>query len=165
MRGPKLAEVLNALSGAAREALKRRNPHLDREFSLAEEPDPTIYASAVEAEDGSVVVTIDGMRLVSELNAREHWSVRQRRVRRQKRILLGALAAVRQPKGKHWEVTIERVGVRNLDDDNLAGSAKHLRDAVAEWLGTGDAITDPVTWRVAQTLAQKYGCTITIRSC
>lgn len=35
-------------------------------------------------------------------------------------------------------ITITRLGPRELDDDNLAGSAKHLRDGIADWLGVND---------------------------
>lgn len=47
-------------------------------------------------------------------------------------------------------VTLTRIGVRDLDTDNLAGAFKSVRDAVAAWLGCGDSPSDPVTWVYAQ---------------
>lgn len=35
-------------------------------------------------------------------------------------------------------ITITRIGPRELDGDNLAGSAKHCRDGVSDWLGVND---------------------------
>jgi hypothetical protein len=46
-------------------------------------------------------------------------------------------------------VTITRIGQRNLDTDNLAGSQKGPRDSIARWLGIDDA-SPMVEWRYAQ---------------
>lgn len=46
-------------------------------------------------------------------------------------------------------VTLVRIAPRELDDDNLRGAFKAMRDAVAEWLGVDDA--DPrVEWAYGQ---------------
>ena len=46
-------------------------------------------------------------------------------------------------------VTITRIAPRALDDDNLAASAKHVRDGIADAMGLDDR--DPrVRWRYAQ---------------
>lgn len=47
-------------------------------------------------------------------------------------------------------VLLERIAPSiGLDDDNLAGSLKAVRDAIAEWLGLDDR--DPrVAWKYAQ---------------
>lgn len=42
-------------------------------------------------------------------------------------------------------VQLTRVSPRSIDSDNLSGSLKAVRDAVAEWLGVDDA-DDRVTW-------------------
>ena len=45
------------------------------------------------------------------------------------------------------EVTLIRVGKRLLDDDNLAGAFKHIRDGVAQSLGIDDGDKSKVTWK------------------
>jgi len=46
-------------------------------------------------------------------------------------------------------VLMTRIAPRKLDDDNLRGAFKAVRDQVAAWLGVDDA--DPrVTWAYAQ---------------
>lgn len=46
-------------------------------------------------------------------------------------------------------VTLTRYSAGTLDDDNLRGSLKAIRDGVADWLGVPD--NDPrVTWAYAQ---------------
>jgi hypothetical protein len=86
--------------------------------------------------DGSVLLPI---RLVSEANAHEHWRSRQRRAKAQR----GTAAAVMRslapiPPAPPLRVTITRIAPRQLDSDNLAGSGKHLRDGIADWLGIKD---------------------------
>ena len=39
-------------------------------------------------------------------------------------------------------VTITRLGPRALDSDNLASSGKHVRDAIATWLGVDDGVAE-----------------------
>lgn len=92
------------------------------------------------------------IKLVSEANAHEFWRARQRRAKAQRTIARMALRV--QCSGfLEWAgnatVTITRIAPRSLDDDNLAGSAKHVRDGVADALGINDR--DPrVAWRYAQ---------------
>ena len=62
-------------------------------------------------------------------------------------------------------ITITRIGPRKLDSDNLAGSAKHVRDGVADWLGIDDG-DERLTWEYAQRSggAGVYACEIVIES-
>ena len=46
-------------------------------------------------------------------------------------------------------ITLTRIGPRTLDDDNLAGGFKHVRDGVADWLGIDDG-DKRLTWRYEQ---------------
>lgn len=46
-------------------------------------------------------------------------------------------------------ITITRIAPVPLDDDNLAGSAKHVRDGIADWLGVDDG-SRLLTWRYEQ---------------
>jgi hypothetical protein len=52
------------------------------------------------------------------------------------------------------DVHLTRYASRALDSDNLVGSMKHVRDAVAHWLGIDDG--DPrVSYQVGQRIAAK----------
>ena len=46
-------------------------------------------------------------------------------------------------------ITITRVAPRALDSDNLAISAKSVRDGIADWLGVDDG-DKRLTWRYEQ---------------
>jgi len=78
-------------------------------------------------------------------------------VKRQRCLVLGALSSLvgaierARPRIAHdcVVVRLERVAPRALDDDNLRGALKAVRDAVAEALGIDDA--DPrVRWQYGQ---------------
>lgn len=87
-------------------------------------------------------------------NEREHWHARARRVKQERAAVQGSALVQLKPDGlqalrhlaKPLVVTFTRVGVRLLDDDNLAGAIKGIRDEVAVLLGTGDAPSAPVQW-------------------
>lgn len=107
-----------------------------------------VEASA-RAEGVEVIVVLKGLRLVSEANTRGHWSGRAGRSTAARALVGGALAGVAVPPGP-WCVRIVRAGPRALDTDNLAGSAKAVRDAVAAWLGVDDGPEAPVAWEYGQ---------------
>ena len=85
---------------------------------------------------------------VSLANMREHWAVRARRAkqhRQQAYLLTAALKSLRLPA----TVILTRVAPRLLDDDNLRGALKSVRDGIADRLCIDDR--DPrVTWRYGQ---------------
>jgi len=114
-----------------------------------------------------LTVNIPGLRLVSEANAHEHWRKRQRRALVQHLAVEAYLepmfprAAFAMP--APLVVTITRVGSRLMDSDNAVGSAKHVRDAVAKWLGRDDGPTCGVEWRVVQRKGP-YGVEIRIET-
>lgn len=92
------------------------------------------------------------VRTVSEANAHEHWRNRQKRAKTH-RLTAWAKTMNHSATDGPFEfplvVTITRVAPRALDDDNLAGSQKHVRDGIADALGIDDR--DPrVSWRYAQ---------------
>ena len=157
-----LKDVLSSLDEAARASLLRRNPHLVEAYQREVERANQVDARVTIEASGAIVVSLDGMKLASELNERETWQARSARAKRQQRAVLGALANVARPTADWWRVCTTRVGLRLLDSDNLAGAAKHVRDAVATWLGTGDGVTSPVDWEVAQRKAKTYGCIVRI---
>lgn len=97
------------------------------------------------------------MELPSLANQRLHWGDRKRQTRQQKRLtglyLRSALGGGSHPPPK--VVTFTRVGKRLLDDDNLSGAFKAVRDAVAEFFGVSDAPGGPVVWKYEQATALK----------
>lgn len=115
-----------------------------------------------------VTLHIDGVRVESEQNRRDHWAVKAKRVRAQKDLVLAALAgrdlaAFRA--APRLRVTFARVmGPRGrvMDaGDNLNGAFKACRDAVAHALKRDDG--DPWwDWRYdpVQVRGADYGVRI-----
>ena len=103
------------------------------------------------------------IRIHSEANERgSHWP-RTNRFKKQRKTVAWALwttfrgATPVLPR----TITLTRYGKGLLDDDNLAGGFKAVRDEIAAWLGVDDA--DPrVTWRYAQEKSKTYACRISI---
>jgi hypothetical protein len=99
---------------------------------------------------GRIVVLVP-VRIESSLNLREHWRTRANRNTSHRAAAFFALRAAGKfdPATIPCTVTITRIAPRLLDDDNLAGGAKSLRDGVADWLAIDDR--DPrVRWSYAQ---------------
>lgn len=104
------------------------------------------------------------IRTVSALNMREHWAKKAKRVKQERNVT--AIAAYAQDwsrdggppigeyslkaeAGESLSVTLTRIAPRQLDDDNLRGALKGVRDEVAAMLGVDDR--DPVVrWQYAQ---------------
>jgi len=66
--------------------------------------------------------------------------------------------------GRPVRCVIIRLG-RILDDDNLAGSAKQLRDAVAQYHGVGDGLDGPIRWEYRQEKRAYDGLRIRLETC
>lgn len=103
-----------------------------------------------------IVIEIDGLKTVSESNAHEHWRARQVRAKRQRASALAHLLGdkaltewICSHAEKHVNVTLTRLGPRKLDDDNLQGALKHVRDGVADYFGRDDG-SDFYSWSYAQ---------------
>lgn len=153
--------VLDALAPAQRESLLALNPHLaaPKQGATRRRAEPV---SAVVRRDGArLVLWCKGLRLESEANAHEPWQARARRARAQAAAVAAGLAQT-EPVPTPCAVTITRVGRGVLDSDNLAGSAKHVRDAVAAWLGVGDSPSDPVRWEVLQEKGEGYAVRVVV---
>jgi hypothetical protein len=88
------------------------------------------------------------MELPSASNLREHWAVRAKRVDSQRGKVTRRLPE-RETLPVLLVVRLTRVAPRRLDDDNLRGSLKAVRDAVATWLRVDDA-SPLVRWEYAQ---------------
>lgn len=100
---------------------------------------------------------------------------RARVARRHRRLAMMILTRTAAPfaramaAGRRITITLVRIGPGTLDDDNLSGACKAVRDGVADALGIDD--DDPrVRWRYAQRKSRarpigippEYGCEITL---
>lgn len=102
--------------------------------------------------------------VVSEANEREHHLVRAKRAKRQRETTLIALTkAIGRLEGRklleregRLLVCLTRLSAGRLDDDNLAGAFKHVRDEIARWLGCDDNPGAPVRWSVHQEPHKRY---------
>lgn len=100
-----------------------------------------------------MIFTIN-LRLGRGQNDREHHMSRARRVKREKEIVGWGLSGKRPPAGPVRVVLTRCFFGKGLDGDNLQGSLKSPRDAVATWLGRDDA--DPsIEWAYAQGTAKR----------
>ena len=76
------------------------------------------------------------IKIISEANMREHYMAKARRVKAHRK---AGWAIVKSSKATlPCTVTLTRIGVRKLDDDNLAGAFKGLRDGIADGFGIAD---------------------------
>lgn len=95
--------------------------------------------------EGEAVYIKLPLRTVSLANQREHWRKRHRRTKAERQAAFLATPKLTPP----CVVTLTRIAPRALDDDNLRGAFKAIRDGVADRLGVNDA--DPaVSWRYDQ---------------
>jgi len=107
-------------------------------------------------------------KLVSEANQRGHWRRKYQRGKQQKDAVVCAwLAAGRPTMAPPVRVLITRIGPKTMDSDNLAGSAKAVRDAIAEKVLRTDDGSPLILWEYAQRRAlkqkkEKYGCEVEV---
>lgn len=99
--------------------------------------------------------------VVSRSNVREHWAKRHARDLDHKLAVLGALNKQRKPPGP-WGVGLKRYGSRSMDDDNLRGALKAVRDAVAKWLGADDGPSSPIWWGYSQATCPRKNARVEI---
>lgn len=100
------------------------------------------------------------------LNERLHWAQRAKKVKHERHTTAWwiKVAKVQRPE-LPVTVTLTRLtsSALGLDDDNLRGSLKAVRDELASWLGVDDR--DPrVTWRYEQKLRAGFGVEVSIDS-
>ena len=97
------------------------------------------------------------------MNSREHWRRRAARVKAERVAVWAHLNGKEKPE-LPCIVTQTRLAPSNgLDDDNLAGSLKAVRDQVAEWLGVDDKRREIVRYEYEQRRAP-WGVEITYRA-
>ena len=121
---------------------------------------PEVADVVVTRTPTGVTVLAKGLRLVNGLNSREHWRARAARAASERELIAAALAPVPAP-APPLVVTVTRRGPRALDDDGATASAKHVRDAVAAWLGVDDG-DGRVRYVVQQARERGYGVTVEV---
>lgn len=90
------------------------------------------------------------LRTVSGLNVREHWRARSRRVKAERDATAWLLRPVAKPP-LPCVVLLTRIAPSGgLDDDNLPGALKGVRDQIAAWIGVDDRKREIVRYRYAQ---------------
>lgn len=78
------------------------------------------------------------IRTKSEANQREHWHKKADRAKSQ-RATVGMVVRARMTRPTlPCVVKLTRIAPKALDSDNLYGSFKATRDAIADWLGIDD---------------------------
>lgn len=91
------------------------------------------------------------------MNVREHWAQRSKRVKAEREATAWALLGKDKP-ALPLAVQLTRVGPSNgLDDDNLAGALKGVRDEIAAWLGVDDRDRIRVRYLYEQERARDWG--------
>ncbi|MGE7136018.1 hypothetical protein ACQKIE_00095 [Luteibacter sp. NPDC031894] len=89
------------------------------------------------------------IKTVGGLNAREHWRKRAARVKAERHAAWFMLGRLGSPPVLPVIVTMTRKSAGVLDDDNLQGAMKAIRDGIADYLYVPD--NDPrIQWRYAQ---------------
>lgn len=96
------------------------------------------------------VFHLPGMRLNTTSNTGGHWRTKAVEANRQRSVAFASIRAWIHLAPKFpCRVTIVRIGKRKMDDDNLASSAKHVRDGVADAYGVDDG-DERWEWRYRQ---------------
>ncbi len=92
-------------------------------------------------------IVID-MKLPSLANCRMHWRAMDSLKKEQKGIVFAYLFGRTLPM-LPATITLTRTGPRKLDDDNLSGAFKYVRDQIAKAYGVDDG-SDLYAWRYEQ---------------
>ncbi len=103
------------------------------------------------------------IRIVSELNNTDYWRKKYARKKIIQLQIWNVMRTLELPElNVPCEVTLTRIAPRSLDEDNLIGAMKSVRDSVASQLipglapGRADSFKD-ITWKYSQTKAKpKY---------
>lgn len=95
------------------------------------------------------------MRTKGGLNAREHWRVRHKRVKLEREVVAfswprASGARIRPPLPVDVHLVRVKAQGRLLDDDNLQGALKSVRDEVAAQLGVDDGDVAKVRFSYSQ---------------
>jgi hypothetical protein len=110
-----------------------------------------IATTWVEDGDFGAGATIP-MQTGRGMNSREHFRARAKRVKAEREVVAWTLRHenVQKPPIPCSVLLTRFAPSRGLDDDNLAGALKSVRDEVAAWLGVDDGDRDTVRYRYGQ---------------
>ena len=98
------------------------------------------------------VVLVVPLVTVSASNKRESWRARSRRVLDERNAVLARWLALERPTlPKAAVIRLTRIARRKLDDDNLRGALKAVRDEVAALIGVDDGSPD-LRWKYRQVI-------------
>lgn len=111
-----------------------------------------------EAKDGVLTVTLP-LRTGLGLNARQHWAKRSKGAKAERESARLLMPQHPVP----CTVLLTRVSPGTLDDDNLRGSLKAVRDGIAERLGVVDN-SPLVRWEYAQQRARAWGVKVSVKA-
>lgn len=104
------------------------------------------------------------VKTVSEPNMRGHWAKRAARAKAQRRRAHTLCAAAAAAVGLPVAVTLTRIAPSaGLDDDNLRGALKAVRDGVADAFGLDDR-DGRIRWGYEQQRGREYGVRITMEA-
>lgn len=130
-------------------------------------------ADGAGGDHDAVTLHLEGLRLESSPNLREHGAVRGGRVARQRPIVEDALREAGTPVPVPCVVTIVRFGPRAMDSDSVVTACKNVRDAVAAWLLPvrhrngrivgNDGPSAPIDWLYDGVVRKTWGVRVTIR--
>lgn len=118
-----------------------------KDSRLADARSARVYDLATEALV-AVRCVVPGLALTSEANNRDGWYRKRGGKGRHTHQKIVTANALRHQVGKHCPlpmpllVRIIVVRPRRLDSDNNVGAAKHVRDAIADWVGVDDGSDD-----------------------
>ena len=86
------------------------------------------------------------IRTVPGMNVRESWRARARRVKAERHAVAWLLKSAPKPPIP-CTVRLTRVAPSaGVDDDNLTGAVKAVRDQIADWLGVDDKVRSRVRY-------------------
>lgn len=103
------------------------------------------------------------IRTANGLNARLHHMARARKVKAEREAVGWLTKRYPAPAERPLIVTLTRVGPSNgLDDDNLRGSLKSIRDAIAQWLGVDDRHARIVQYCYLQARDRDWGVRVRV---
>jgi hypothetical protein len=95
------------------------------------------------------------VKTASTSNLREHWAAKAKRAATQRTVTRAVCPTLRME--PLLVVRLTRISPRALDDDNLRGALKSVRDAVAAWLKVDDA-SPLVQWEYGQEKGESCVC-------
>lgn len=89
------------------------------------------------------------IKTVSEANQREHWGARSVRKKLQQKDFKYLWSLYRPKVTPPATITFTRYSCKLMDNDNLAGAFKHVRDQLAKEIGIDDG-SDQIVWQYRQ---------------